>query len=156
METTLKQPTEATNPSSRPLNVFGTTVEVLADGASTGGASTVARILCPPGGGAPLHSHQAAESFYVISGILTVVLSGQEHQAAQGTLTHAEPNAAHAFRNDAAEDAIFLSIATPAGHEHFFRAADELARAGRFTPESAEEVCRKNGILLHAPKPASE
>jgi quercetin dioxygenase-like cupin family protein len=156
METTLKQPTKVTNRSSRPLNVFGTTVEILADGEATGGACTVARILCPPGGEAPLHSHLAAESFYVISGTLTVVLSSHEQQAAQGSLVHAETDAAHAFRNDAAEDVVFLSIATPAGHEHFFRAADELARAGRFTPQGAEEVCRKHGILLHAPEPAGE
>jgi quercetin dioxygenase-like cupin family protein len=156
MKSALKQPTKVSNHISSPLTVFGVTVEVLANGETTGGVCTVARGLCPPGGGAPLHSHLAAESFYVISGTLTVVLSGHQHQVTQGTLVHAETNATHGFRNDTAVDVVFLSIATPAGHERFFQAADDLARAGRFTPEAAEEVCRKNGILLHPPEPAGE
>ena len=84
------------------------------------------------------------------------MLSGRELQVAEGALVHAEPNAIHAFRNDGVADAVFLSIATPAGHDEPFRAADDLAGAGRFTPQTAEEVCRKTGMVLHPPEPACE
>lgn len=134
-----------------PLDVFGTQVTLLADGAATGGACSVARIVCPPGAGAPPHRHAEAETFHVLQGRLTVTLDGRAAELQAGDLVHVAPHAPHDFRNLSGEPVTFLALGMPAGHEAFFRDADELARTGRFNPATAAEVCRRHGIELLLP-----
>ena len=131
-----------------PHNVFGVTVTVLAGGAETGGACSIARIVCAPGPGAPRHRHAQIESFYVIRGRLTVQLGADTIAVAAGEFVQVPAGAAHNFANTGETDVEFLAIGTPSGHEDFFRDADELARSGRFNPGTAGEVCRRNGIEL--------
>lgn len=135
-----------------PLDVFGTQVYLLAEGATTGGACSVARIVCPPGAGAPPHRHAEAETFHVIRGELTVNLDGRDQVLRAGDLVHVAPHAPHAFGNASAGPVEFLALGQPAGHEAFFRDAEELARTGRFNPATAAEVCQRHGIELLLPR----
>lgn len=130
------------------LDVFGVRVRVLAGGAETDGACSIALLDCPPGMGAPRHRHAEAEDLHVIRGTLTVQLGDETLRLGPGDLVHVRPGTIHAFRNATDADVEFLAIETPAGHELFFRDADELARAGRFNPETAAEACRRHGIEL--------
>jgi len=133
------------------LNVFGTQVYVLADGASTAGACSIARIVCPPDSGSPLHRHAEAETFHVLRGQLSVILDGKTHVLSAGDLVHITPHAAHNFHNATNEPVEFLALGMPAGHERFFYDADELFRSGRFTPATAVELCQRHGIELLPP-----
>jgi len=131
-----------------PLNVFGVTVASLVGGAETGGACSVAHLICPPGAGAPPHRHAQAENFYVIRGQLTVRIGNESHGAGDGDFVYIPPSAPHAFQNTGKSDVEFLAVGIPGGHEEFFREADELARSGRFNPETAAELCTRHGIEL--------
>lgn len=138
--------------SGAPLfNVFGIAVTLMAGRAETAGACSVARIVCPPGAGAPLHRHVEGENFIVIRGELTALVAGTEHLLGPGDAVFIQPWETHTFRNAGAIDAEFLAVATPSGHEKFFAEADALAREGRFTPETAMAVCASNGIELVPP-----
>jgi quercetin dioxygenase-like cupin family protein len=130
------------------LDVFGTRVTVLGGGRETAGAFSLARVVCPAGTGAPPHTHAETEHFHVLRGKLTVRLGGDRTELNPGDSIHIPSGAPHAFSNEAAEEVEFLSIATPAGHENFFRDADELARSGRFNPATAAALCRQHGIEL--------
>lgn len=133
------------------LDVFGVQVTLLAGGDGTNGACSIARIVCLPGTGAPRHRHVEAETFHVLRGRLTVHLDGRDHTLEPGDLVHVAPRAVHDFRNLASEPAEFVALGMPSGHEDFFRDADELARSGRFTPETAGALCQRHGIELLPP-----
>lgn len=127
---------------------------MLLDGASSGGTHSAARLVCPPGLGAPPHRHVEAETFHVVRGTRTVHADGARHELHPGDLIHVRPWVVHHFGNGTAEPVEFLAFGAPAGHERFFADADALARSGRFNPETAAEVCRRHGIELVTPSPA--
>lgn len=134
-------------PDSSPvLDVFGVRVTLLAGALETGGACSVAWISCDPGPGAPPHRHLETERFHVIRGRLTVMAGGEETHLAPGDSIVIGPWTVHAFSNTTDEVVEFVAIGSPAGHDAFFRDADELARSGRFNPDSAREMSRKHGI----------
>jgi quercetin dioxygenase-like cupin family protein len=130
------------------LDVFGTRVTLLGTGHESAGGFSLAKVICPPGAGAPPHTHRETEHFHVLRGRLAVQLGAETLELHPGDTIHIPANAPHAFSCRAAEEAEFLSLATPAGHENFFRDADALARSGKFNPETAAELCRKHGITL--------
>lgn len=130
------------------LDVFGVQVTLLAGAGETAGACSIARLCCPPGTGAPLHRHAETERFHVLSGALTVQAEGETILLGPGDTAVVEPWAVHSFSNGSSEEVEFIAIGTPAGHEDFFHEADELARSGRFNPETAAELCTSHGIEL--------
>lgn len=130
------------------LDVFGTRVTVLGGTRAAAGAFSMAKVVCPPGTGAPPHTHVETEHFHVMRGRLTVHLGDEIIELDPGDTVHIPSGAPHAFSNKTGEEAEFLSVATPAGHENFFRDADELSRSGRFNPATAAELCQKHGIEL--------
>lgn len=130
------------------LDVFGTQVTVLGGAAQTAGVFSLARIVCPPGTGAPPHTHVETEHFHVLRGRLTVLRADEELELLPGDTIHIPSGLPHAFANRSAAETEFISAATPGGHEHFFREADELSRSGRFNPETAGALCQRHGITL--------
>lgn len=130
------------------LDVFGTRVTVLGGANETAGIFSLAKVVCPPATGAPPHTHAETEHFHVIRGRLTVHLGNQKSELNAGDTIHIPSGAPHAFASSSDEEAEFLAIATPAGHENFFRDADELSRRGQFNPATAANLCRKHGITL--------
>jgi quercetin dioxygenase-like cupin family protein len=76
--------------------------------------------------GPDLHVHRRhTDAFYVLSGTLTYTLGPEGERvvrAPAGTIVVVPPNVAHAFRNDDAEDAVFLNVHTPdEGFAQFLR-----------------------------------
>lgn len=130
------------------LDVFGTQVTVLGGSAQTAGVFSLARIVCPPGTGAPPHTHVETEHFHVLRGRLTVQRADGELELLPGDTIHIPSGVPHSFANRSADETEFISAATPAGHERFFREADELSRSGRFNPQTACELCQRHGITL--------
>lgn len=130
------------------LDVFGVRVTILASTEETQGKCSVARIIARAGTGAPLHRHAEVERFQVLRGCLSVEVDGSGLTLHEGDAVTIAAWVAHCFANDSAEDVEFIAIATPGGHEAFFREADGLSRSGRFTPESAARLCASHGIEL--------
>jgi mannose-6-phosphate isomerase-like protein (cupin superfamily) len=94
--------------------------------------------LAPHSPGAAPHFHQTfSESFYVLSGELTLYAGGiwQPHGAGDYALVH--EGGAHGFRNDGDEPVAFLILFAPGiARERFFAEMAELRRNGRtLTPE---------------------
>ncbi len=131
-----------------PLDVFGTRVTLLGGATETAGAFSLAKVVCPPGTGAPPHAHVETEHFHVVRGKLKVQLGTQTIELTAGDTIHIPSGAPHAFSNIWEDASEFLSAASPAGHENFFRDADELSRCGQFNPATATELCQKHGIKL--------
>ena len=130
------------------LNVFGTQVTMLGGSPETAGTFSLAKVACPPGTGAPPHTHVETEHFHVLRGRLTVQLGNESLDLLPGDTIHIPSGAPHAFAAQSGEETEFISLAAPAGHENFFLAADGLAQSGRFNPETAAELCQKHGITL--------
>jgi quercetin dioxygenase-like cupin family protein len=130
------------------LDVFGTQVTVLGEASETGGAFSMAKVVCRPGSGAPPHAHVETEHFHVLWGRLTVQVQGETMELLPGDTIHIPSGVPHAFANESREETEFMSLATPSGHENFFRDADELSRSGRFNPATAAELCQKHRIDL--------
>lgn len=134
--------------SAPKYDVFGVTVAVLLDGPATQGSHAVYHVTCPPGAGAPVHRHAQAENFYVIEGRFSIRSGEETLTLGPGDFAHVPGGVVHDFRNSGTTSGVLIGMGTPAGHETFFREADELARSGRFNPDTAAELCQRNGIEL--------
>jgi quercetin dioxygenase-like cupin family protein len=97
------------------------TVEIVLDGAATGGALALMTLRVPAGAGAPFHRHtRESETLLVRAGSLTVEAEGARRELGPGEAVFLERGVLHAF--SAAEPAVVDVIAAPAGLEDFFRA----------------------------------
>lgn len=73
--------------------------------------------------GPPLHVHPGFDETYVgLEGRLEVVVGDQRHDLVPGAVAYVSGSVPHTFRNLGDERARFLSICSPGGFEHFFRA----------------------------------
>ncbi|KAA0928610.1 cupin domain-containing protein [Streptomyces apricus] len=119
-----------------------TTTRYLAVAATTDGRLGIFHHHMLPGaaGAAPHYHTKIAESFYIISGEVTVHDGTGWHKAQAGDLMHVPENAVHGFRNDSDAPAEMLIIFTPAeNREAFFTGLSELLADGN-TPSRAEMV----------------
>jgi quercetin dioxygenase-like cupin family protein len=94
--------------------------------------------LAPRSRGAAPHYHQTfSESFYVMSGELTLYANGSWRPYGAGDFALVHEHGVHGFRNDGDEPAGFLILFTPGiARELYFAELGELARSGRkLTPE---------------------
>jgi quercetin dioxygenase-like cupin family protein len=83
--------------ASRPLNVVGEKITVLASGAQTGGYEIFLQ-AGPEGSGPPPHNHPWDESFYVVKGEIAFGIGDSEMVALPGTLVHLPAGTTHWFR----------------------------------------------------------
>jgi len=138
------------------LQVMSDTVTIKATGKESNGQLAVVEVVCPPGGGPPLHRHQAAETFYVLSGELTVTI--QDEDWAETVIANAGDTVSipsmqwHNYRNNGQEPVRFLAMLTPSGLEDFFRelgvpVSDDIKPTMPPGPPSAEEHERVMQII---------
>nr|WP_239522706.1 cupin domain-containing protein [Geodermatophilus sabuli] len=117
----------------------GGALRMVAPGAATAGRfGLVEYRLDPRSPGAAPHYHQTfSESFYVLSGQLTLYADGRWQARGPGDFAIAHERGAHGFRKDGDEPADFLILFTPGiAREQFFAELAELSRSGRRpTPE---------------------
>jgi quercetin dioxygenase-like cupin family protein len=106
----------------------------------TGGLYTFMEVTTPPGGGPPLHIHDAEdEAFFVTEGRYEIRVDGELHIAEPGTLAYGPRGVSHQFRNIAETPSRMLVIVTPGGVEDFFIGLSRLLAGGR-RPEWEEMV----------------
>lgn len=119
-----------------------TTIRLLADSSSTGGALSTQRVSLANGadGAKPHHHSRSAELFYVLDGTAQLLSGEQLVTAERGDLVIVPPGLAHAFAAAPGEDADILIVITP-GVERFeyFRHLERIAY-GKMPPESLLEV----------------
>ena len=73
--------------------------------------------------GPPLHVHPGFdETYLVLGGRLEVVVGEECTELTPGAVAYVSGSVPHTFRNPDDERARFLSICSPGGFEHFFRA----------------------------------
>jgi quercetin dioxygenase-like cupin family protein len=114
-------------------------LRMVAPGAVTAGRyGLVEYHVAPRSPGAAPHLHQTfSESFYVLSGELTIYAAGSWRPYGPGDYALVHEGGAHGFRNDGDEWASFLILFAPGiARERFFLELAELRRSGRtLTPE---------------------
>ncbi|MFF4550279.1 cupin domain-containing protein [Streptomyces sp. NPDC001435] len=131
-----------------------TTVRLLADSGSTGGALSTQRVTLTQGAdGASPHRHDgSAEMFFVLDGAAELLCAEQVVTAGPGDLVVVPPGRPHAFAAVPGCDADLLIVITP-GVERFeyFRHLRRVA-LGEDTPESLVGVQDLyDNHFLHSP-----
>ena len=136
------------------VDVFGPTVEFVSGPDDPGADFWVMRGVVPPGVTVPLHSHDDAEDFFILSGAQQVLTKSDQglqwRDVNAGDYVHIPGGTPHAHRNVSDEPAVEL-VVTTARLGRFFR---EIARAGagrRPTPGELAEfvaVATKYGYAL--------
>lgn len=127
--------------ADHPLVSNGATssLRMVAPGSVTAGRyGLVEYTVAPHCPGAAPHYHQTfSESFYVLSGELTVYADGAWRRCRPGDFALVHEWGVHGFRNDGDEPAAFLILFAPGiAREQFFLELAELRRSGRdLTPE---------------------
>lgn len=90
--------------------------------------ATPGQLVCdytaaPRFAGPPLHVHPGFdETYLVLEGALGVTVRGEEHELGPGAASYVRGTTPHTFRNPGDDPLRFLSICSPGGFEHFFRA----------------------------------
>jgi quercetin dioxygenase-like cupin family protein len=122
------------------VDVFGPTVEFISGPDDSGADFCVMRGVVPPGVVVPLHSHEDAEDFFILSGtqqVLTKSDQGLEWvDVNAGDYVHIPGGTPHAHRNVSDEPAVEL-VVTTARLGRFFQ---EVARTGVTHPPTPIEL----------------
>lgn len=97
------------------------------------------------GGPAPHFHRSISESFFVLSGIVTLYDGVAEHEAGPGDFLFVPKGGIHSFRNDSGPASMLILFTPGAPREGYFELLAEVA-AGRFTPtpEEAAAIFREN------------
>lgn len=107
------------------LNVMGTRVFPLIEGADSGGRMSIFRLEARPGDGVPTHTHlHDDEVFYILEGRMRVVLDGVESVVGPGSVAFLPRRRPHAWFTDGDQPLTTLIITHPAMIEGMFRQID--------------------------------
>ncbi|HET8630937.1 MAG TPA: cupin domain-containing protein [Thermomicrobiales bacterium] len=152
-------------------SIIGEVITFKVTGAETGDTFSVMALTSPPGGGPPLHTHAAAETFTVVEGELEFsgLDDGEPYaiRATPGDTVYIPGGAPHTYRNAGATPARALAVLAPGGAmERFFAEAgtpvsDRAAPAAPAGPPSEAEVARhmaiagRHGIVFLPPREAA-
>ena len=90
-----------------------------ADGVETADAYSISEWTLEPGSPGPgPHHHDANDDvFFVLAGVATFVLDGEEITAGPGSFVRVPPGVEHDYRNDSASDVRLLNLYIPGGFE---------------------------------------
>ncbi|MBJ7400223.1 cupin domain-containing protein [Mycolicibacterium sp.] len=96
-------------------------------------------------GPAPHFHRSISESFFVLSGIVTLFDGAQEHETGPGDFLFVPKGGIHSFRNDHGPASMLILFTPGAPREGYFELLGEVA-AGRlaFTPEEWVAICKDN------------
>ena len=122
----------------------GNTVHYLATGAATDGQLGLYRWEMSGGRGGPdPHFHRSiTESFYVLSGRVSIFEGTSWVDSGPGDFAYVSQGGIHGFRNDSGEPATMLILFTPgAPREDYF---ERVHTVGEMSPDEAEEFFRRH------------
>jgi mannose-6-phosphate isomerase-like protein (cupin superfamily) len=115
------------------------TIVIKATGADTAGSFFLSETTIAPGfPGPPPHRHERLhDMFYVLEGILTMLVGDETRQLEPGTFVCVPPGVTHTFSNPSTRPVRFLNFNTPAGWENYMR---DLGEAAKTRPLTAEVI----------------
>jgi quercetin dioxygenase-like cupin family protein len=100
----------------------GDLYQFLATGEETNNAFFQFEAIVPTGGGPPPHIHSREdESFYVVSGVLEILVGDSTYQAQAGDYVFIPRGTVHRFKNLGSTESVQLVTFVPAGMEGYFR-----------------------------------
>ena len=135
--------------ASRPLNVVGEKITVLASGAQTGGYEIFLQVG-PEGSGPPPHNHPWDESFYVIKGEIAFGIGDSERVASAGTLVHLPAGTTHWFRFGKGGGKM-LSVTSRESASRMFTDFDREISPARPDLSKLAEIGARYGLDVPAP-----
>jgi quercetin dioxygenase-like cupin family protein len=153
----------ATGPAlGETIDIWGSIYRFKALGEQTGGAYTLVEVQGRKGFETPLHSHaNEEEGFYIVEGIVTLVLGDDLVEAPAGTFGFVPRGLGHGFRLQS--DAKMLLLLSPgaSGHEGMFREVGEAAPEDAVPaepwipndPERVGEIASRHGTAVLGPLP---
>ena len=123
------------------IRPFGIAMAVMGAAAQTGGACSVLLGELKPGEGPPPHlHHEFDEYFFVLDGVVSLVVAGRQTTVSAGDLIFTPRNTVHSFKNAGASAATLLEWTVPGGNEPYFRAVYELEATGSIDPQRLAEI----------------
>lgn len=135
---------------SKPLNVVGENITVLASGAATGGYEIFLQ-QGPEGSGPVPHAHPWDESFFVTDGEVLFNLGDDDTiSATKGTLVHIPAGTSHWFRWAAGGGAM-LSVTSRLGASRFFAAIDDEVAPEAPDGERLMQIALRHGLSVTPP-----
>jgi quercetin dioxygenase-like cupin family protein len=156
-----------TTPSSRPvvldpgdgdrITVGASSLSIKAEAATTGGSFFMSETEIEPGfPGPPPHTHEHMhDMFYVLEGVLTLLVDGDTIDARPGTFVCAPPGTVHTFTNRSGAPVRFLNLSTPGGFEGYMRELGEAFSGGPApAPAAMAEIASRYDFRV-APPPES-
>jgi mannose-6-phosphate isomerase-like protein (cupin superfamily) len=125
-------------------------VTIKATGEDTAGSLYLGEAVAQPGfAGPPPHRHRHLhDMFYVLEGVLTVMLGEETLKLEAGSFVCVPPGTVHTFSNRSEERARFLNFNTPAGWENYMRDLGELLASGDPGPEEIGRIASRYDFEL--------
>ena len=137
------RPVFAERDSRQPINVLGTRMRVLLDGADTGGRFALVESVEEPGNGPPLHIHHAEEElFHVVEGDFLFRVGDRTIEAGPETTVFAPRDIPHTYACVGPGIGRMLTLVQPPSFIGFFRAIDAMSRQG---PPDVERLVALGG-----------
>ena len=145
-----------------PLWFFGELATILLAGEETAERFALVEHRSPQGMSPPWHVQPGDdETFHVLDGEITFWADDPDQPlcvAGPGSVVCVPRGTPHSFRIES-EQAHFLSFHTPAGHEHFYRAAGDAAPTRTLPPSAVPDIPRaqaagqSHGVEFLGPPP---
>lgn len=137
----------------RSIELGGFAMCVKASASDTDGAFSLLEASEPPGFGPPLHiHHDAAESFYVLSGEYRIFVRDQDWVCPAGSFVHIPVGIPHGFRvGDMASSK--LNFYTPAAMVGYFDDLSGALEAGDADPDALQDIAVRHSMEIIGPVP---
>ena len=128
------------------FKVLGASIEFLVGPRADDEAPCIIRGTMPPGVSLPIHSHRAVEVFFILSGIIEVLIEDGGKmswvEASAGNLIEIPSKAKHAFRNSSQHPVVNL-LYTTSEHGRYFQEIGNPATSGEsVSPPGPDEIQR--------------
>jgi quercetin dioxygenase-like cupin family protein len=125
-------------------------IVIKATSEDTGGSFFLSETTIEPGfPGPPPHTHEHLhDMFYVLEGVLTMNVDGEETELRPGSFVCAPPGVVHTFSNPGSEPVRFLNFNTPGGWERYMRELAAAMQSGPITPEAIGEIASRHDFRL--------
>lgn len=116
---TMTQPIHRNRSAGTWISWLGSPTQFLIVGRDTNEHYCISRGKSPVGGGAPPHSHDFEEGFYLLSGKLTFRAGNHRTTLEAGDFINIQGGVAHSIENESGEEAEVLIVCAPAGFDQF-------------------------------------
>lgn len=122
----------------------------LLNGDVSGGAAMINMLSALPGFAAPAHHQPTEEEFFFITRNTLIVTCATETRSVQaGAFAFCPRNCTHGFANDSGDEARFMTLNSPAGHERGIAPVRALLESNA-PIEVVEAAASAGGWVLHS------